>query len=252
MAARPQKRARATSSGQGLEPGTDPARAAKLPKILATLDDHAVRTLLLDVASHDPSVATLIETRASRIKKAEQAKVIDFDYHSKSVWKTINVTYSKLSGSKQYYASGDAFNSIKRAIEDIRARCPAHASFGTKVNALETLRKIGKSVALSAGDTMAREIQVFFQHDTILEDTMLGIVESMTLEEREITSDEPHEDITWVEKLEELTQIAEGRCLFEGLADVIALLVPSSEEDTKDGEKKTGKLGSHLIDAEDC
>ena len=92
----------------------------------------------------------------------------------------------------------------------------------------QALRKIGKSIALSAGDTMARGIRLSFQQNSILEDTTMGIVQSMTAEERETTSYEPHEDVTWIEKLEELKRVADGYSLFGGLDEVLELLAPGS------------------------
>lgn len=205
--------------------------------MLATLDNKTVRDILLDVATKQSKVATLIEDKATRVRKAEQAKIISFDPHSKAVWKIINVTYSRLSGSKQFDASGEALHSILSKIKDIRDRCPAHANLSTKVNALETLRKIGKSIALSAGNTMAHEIRLSFRHNSILEDTMMGIVQSMTAEEREITSYEPHEDVTWIEKLEELKRTADGYGLFESLDEVLELLAPSSGDGDDEEEE---------------
>ena len=243
MADQSRKRARTASSTDKPKSVTEASRAAQLPALLATLDNKTVQDILLHVATRDSKVATLIEDKATRIRKAEQAKVINFDSHSKTVWKTINVTYSRLSGSKQFEASGEAFRGILTKIKDIRDRSPAHANLSTKVNALETLRKIGKTIALSAGDTMAREIRLSFQRNSILEDTMMGIVQSMTAEERETTSYEPHEDVTWIEKLEELKGIADGYSLFESLDEVLELLAPGSgdgdvEEEENDDVKE--------------
>ena len=138
----------------------------------------------------------------------------------------MNVEYSKLSGSKQYNAAGAAWGSIKSKIEDIQKRCPAHANFYTKVNALEALRKVGKVIALSGGDVLPHEIHNMFKYDTILEDTMWGIIQSMSLEECKTTSIEPQDGVTWIDKLHELKKIADEHCLFGDLKKVIKLLSP--------------------------
>ena len=84
---------------------------------------------------------------------------------------------------------------------------------------------------------MAKEIRVSFQHNSILEKTMLGIVQSMTAEERETTSYEPHEDVTWIQKLAELKGLAKGYCLFKGLDQVLELLAPASGDASGDSEE---------------
>ena len=53
----------------------------------------------------------------------------------------------------------------------------------------------------------------------------------MTAEERETTSYEPHEDVTWIEKLEELKRVEDGHSLFGGLDEVLELLAPGSGND---------------------
>lgn len=234
MADRPPKRARTSSNNKPAEPSIDPAQAARLPELLATLDQSTIKKILLEAATHYPRVAKLIEKHSDRVVQAEKAKVINFDYHSKSVWKTINVQYSRLSGSQQFDASGDAYHSVKGTIKDIKGKCPAHAGFETKVNALEALRKIGKVIALSGGDVIAKEIHKSFYGETDLEKTMLGIVQSMTPEERETTSNEPHKDTTWIEKLMELKDLADEAYMFEGLYEVINTLAPQEHDEDDD------------------
>ena len=56
-----------------------------------------------------------------------------------------------MSGSHAYDMSGDAEEEICGYISSIRKECLASSSFETKKNALEALRKIGKSLCLSRG-----------------------------------------------------------------------------------------------------
>ena len=230
MAGTSRKRARVFSESNKHEPSIDRAQASRIAKSIATLKPDIVANLLLEAAIGNPDVATLVKSHAASVKQSERTIDVDFSHHSKSVWKTINVTYSRLSGSKQFDASGDALHSVVKVIKEIRKQCPAHVSLNTKFSALETLRKIGKTIALSAGDVVAHEVQKDFQRDSILEDTMMGIIQSMTPEERESTSSEPHEDVTWIEKLAELKEIADERCLFEDMAGVIEMLSPGFYE----------------------
>ncbi|KAK3314595.1 hypothetical protein B0H66DRAFT_563204 [Apodospora peruviana] len=93
--------------------------------------------------------------REEEEKEKPTARVINFDHLSKSVWHTLNTSwYTQLSSSKQYEASLDAYNDVTKCIESIRKKTPPTTSaYGTKLSALETLRKIAKTVLLSNGDT---------------------------------------------------------------------------------------------------
>lgn len=224
MADRPSKRARAASNSETPTTAPDSARLARLPELLDTLDEKTIRRLLLVAAKENSRVAELIEIQADNLKAIERTKTIDFDYHSKSVWRTLNVQYAKLKSSHQYQMSGEAFESVSSCIEDIRDRCPPYASYVTKFSALETLRKIGKTIIMSNDDELGREVQNDFGHDTVIEDAIKDIIEPMTSEERKDLMQEPCGDMIWMDKLKELHNLGEDYGIFESLADVIALL----------------------------
>ena len=88
--------------------------------------------------------------------------MIDFDHHSKEVWYVLNKKYRKASGSTQYDLAGDAYGEITSGIDDIANQYKSHASFGTKCNAIETLRKICKSIALSDNSVTGHEVRKMF------------------------------------------------------------------------------------------
>ncbi len=85
MTDRPVKRVRASSIGNSAITKSDPARPAKLSKIIGTLDEKLVRRILLIAAQESPRISTLIESESFKLMKIESAKTIDFGYHSKSV-----------------------------------------------------------------------------------------------------------------------------------------------------------------------
>ena len=209
MSSRPAKRARSDSHTDAVDP-------SKVPELVASLDSKTISQLLIAAARIYPDVAFLVQQETDRIAAAERAKVLNFDHLSKSVWKTLNVTYERLSGSHAFEMSGHAQNDIDDCIEKIRTSCPKTASFKTKENALETLRKIGKSICLSIG-VVGREIRKSCGCQTTLISTILGIAESLADEEIEILR-------PWCDdKLVELQGIANGHCIFEDLDEVIDL-----------------------------
>jgi len=77
----------------------------------------------------------------------ESTQIINFDHYSESVWHKL-LQGRGLTGSRQDDLGGDVGASIAGTTAKILERTPAHASFETKKSALETLRKMGKSIAL--------------------------------------------------------------------------------------------------------
>jgi len=234
MTDRPIKRVRASSISDSATSNSDPARSAKLPKIIDTLDEKTVRKILLVAAQESPRIGNLIEAESFKLIKIESAKTIDFGHHSKSAWRTLNVDYTKgIKDSRQFEMSGDAYQEVVSKIEDIRDRCPVHASYVTKYSALETLRKIGKIIIMSSDSTLGSEVRKSFGEDSILEKTMQGILKGMTTEERQDMVREPQEEMIWIDKLKELEALAAGYCMFEGLAGVIFLLEGKGNDNAK-------------------
>lgn len=232
MTDRPVKRVRASSIGDSATTNADPAHPVKLSKLIGTLDEKTVRNILLVAAQESPRVSSLIELESSKL--INDAKTLDFGQHSKSVWRTLNVGYTKgIKDSRQFEMSGDAYQEVVTKIEDIRDRCPVHASYVTKYSALETLRKIGKIIIMSGDSTLGSEVRKSFSSDSIIEKTMQGIVKGMTTEERQDMVREPQGEMIWIDKLKDLEDLAAEYCVFEGLAGVILLFEGKGNDNAK-------------------
>lgn len=68
-------------------------------------------------------VSAMVENAVQKIREKEQSRVVDFDSYSKSVWKSINVTYRSMSGSKQYDMAFDVANDVTDTIKSIVKQC---------------------------------------------------------------------------------------------------------------------------------
>lgn len=68
-------------------------------------------------------------------------------------------------------------------IESITDHYGQFANPQTRLNGLSTLRKIGKTIALSTNDTLGREVQERFQSDACLVNGMMEIINFMTADE---------------------------------------------------------------------
>ncbi|MCJ1235367.1 hypothetical protein MMC14_003335 [Varicellaria rhodocarpa] len=209
--------------------------------LLEIIPKKSIHAILDAAAKQDPVIANLIKAEHKRLIAAEQQKTLDFDYLSKSAWKSINVDYCDMSSSKQYRMSGNAFREVRDCIETIATGCPPHASFGTKRSALETLRKIGKSICLSGdGNVVGDAVRSTFQWMTQLEDTMYKIAISMTVSERDTLM-----KTQFKSKLYELEKLGKSDCLYENLSKVIDLMEGRAVEDVDagDAEDKVGREG---------
>ena len=206
------------------------------PYWIRTLPQETVQTLLVRAAQTHPDVGSQVKHHVDRLFQQEQAKVIDFDSISKRVWHTINRHGG--SGSQQYEDSFDAYESVVQTIKNIRERCPRYASFGTKRNGLETLRKIGKSICLSDNDVLGHEVRKHFQSNQDITDAMIFILQSMPDDELDKIAESE-----WWAKLEELIKLADDYCLFAGTLHEVSSLLEGEEssdeeEDASENEEQ--------------
>ena len=249
----PFKRQRASSNGlynpQPIKPSShspqtseDTAQAPEdYQSWVETLSQETVQSLLVRAAQTHPDIARLLKHEVDDLIQRDRARVLNFDHLSKSAWHTINSGGG--SGTEQYYAAFDAFESVTQTIKTIQDSCPEHASFGTKKNGLETLRKIGKSICLSNNDTLSHEVRKQFQCNEDVTDTMLSILRSMTEDQLdEVAQSE------WYHKLDELIKLAKSYCLFnDTLGDVVREVdgeeLSNEEEDLDDEGEDPSEQG---------
>ncbi|KAF6235425.1 hypothetical protein HO173_006621 [Letharia columbiana] len=237
MSSRPAKRARSDTDTNAVDP-------SKLPELVDSIDPKTIASLLITAAKIYPEIASIVQREVDRIAATERTKVLDFDYLSKSAWKTLNVTYDRMKGSHAYEMAGEAAESIEACFETIRTRCPKTASFKTKESALETLRKIAKSICLSDG-VVGHEIRQDYDSGGELVPVMLEIAESLTSEELERLR-------PWCDdKLIELQGIADSYCIFEDLGQVIDLWGGDEEDEDQSSSDSNEEVESRSGDEEE-
>jgi hypothetical protein len=234
------KRQRTNTVGASVATTTESNTLSAALKILPI---ETLRAVILQAAQEHADVAAAVTAEHDKIVAAEQARVIDFDYLSKSAWRALNVTYRRLKSSQQYEMAGEAAAEVRRCIRTIAVQNRAPASFGTRRSGLETLRKIGKSVALAggAGEVLGREVVKIFLFDTCLESTMLRIARSFTADEREKFMLDGEFEV----KLKELEELGRDEFIFEKLGRVRGVLLgvhsdvldSEPEDDFDEGEK---------------
>ncbi|KAF2872298.1 hypothetical protein BDV95DRAFT_569443 [Massariosphaeria phaeospora] len=217
--------------------------------LYADKDGEELKTILLEIGYLQPAVAVRLRLAYEKIVQRERARVQSFDFHSKEIWHILNRKYASLSGSKAYNISGEVLHDITETIQGISDQAGAlHSSFGTKQSGLETLRKIGKTICLGSNDTLGHEVlKMFGQGETALEDAMESIVQTMSDDERLKMCDVNDGRSTFLDKMEELRELADDHCVFEGLAGVIAELagdeyeMDEEEDDEEDDDERRGR-----------
>ncbi|KAL8896754.1 MAG: hypothetical protein Q9192_002929 [Flavoplaca navasiana] len=233
------KRQRANTSGDTSNPlSTTPDTDYK--SLISTFNLPTTQSLLLSAAQHHPAVAQSILTKHTEILAAERSRIIDFDHYSKSIWRALRDA-DKLSGSRAWEASFDVSSSIESAAEKMVKGAPAHASLGTKKNALYTLRKICKTVALGRNETCGHEVYNTLMGEQTLENGMLDIISGMSEQEKEIMRG----DGEWVGKMEELEEMGD----FDGIQDVLVEMgLGGSGDDDEDESESADNVDSDGVE----
>lgn len=147
------------NAGQAIE--MDPLQLSKFRKKIEPMDTDANDSILAAACFKHPDIKAMVDQWLKAKIQRESQRVIDFDWYSKSVWKDLNITYRKLSGSKQFDKPFEVFEDICESINYIRKQCTGIASPQTRFNGLLVLRKIGKAITLS-GDTLGPEVRKQF------------------------------------------------------------------------------------------
>ncbi|KAJ5767507.1 hypothetical protein N7533_000090 [Penicillium manginii] len=230
------KRARANTAGDDLIQLTE--RSIPTKEQLGTLKIDCLLELLRNASMKHPDVNATVTSAIQSAQEERRKHVIDFDHYSKSIWKTINVTYRSRKGSKQYEVAFDVAGDISSTISRIAEQCTEFPSPGNRRSGLETLRKIGKTICLSSNGTLGHEVQKEFQSDPCLENAMYDIVSEMSPEERDNIVNDLMGPESLFTKLNELKKLAEGYCIFEGLGNVLDLIQGVEGEDESEGEEE--------------
>ncbi|KAI1110607.1 hypothetical protein F5Y14DRAFT_359109 [Nemania sp. NC0429] len=222
-----------------LAPHPDPANLGpSYGDMISQLDDNTVRLILTRLASVSPPAQAIISSSFQQQMRLVRELVINFDEYSRDAWHILNTSeYTEGSGSKQFEASFNARSDVVDCIEAIGRETHAESSYGTKLSALETLRKIAKTILL-AGDTLGSEVRKEFQHESCLGDIMLRVAGSMTPEEQRRAGANTDAKGSLAAKLRWVCEQGEAYCLdgFSGLRDVLVLI---GDPDNLDGQGAT-------------
>ncbi|KAK8241521.1 hypothetical protein HDK77DRAFT_492187 [Phyllosticta capitalensis] len=148
-----------TSSTASKLPGAKPTSsrpAASNPKFdeelheaLTNLDPDEFEGILRRFAPQFPALRNHIVRKYKDEEDVMYGRVQEFNWQSKEVWTLLNKKYKHLSSSSQCHLAPKVKNAIDEIICSLEEEAE-FSSYGTRKNAIMTLRKIGKSIALNA------------------------------------------------------------------------------------------------------
>ena len=199
------------------------------PSLDAALDSFTaseLRQLLRLVVQKDPSFVS--DITSAHVHKASHttSKTTNFVHYSNSVWHTLNAK-QHLDPNKARQHAEKAVHSVASDIAAVATQTSRESSLITKRNALETLRKIGRSVCLATGFVGDRVKEVLGL-DRIFVDAIVKVAASFTEDDRRTL---------WaggigtevVKRLEQLDELRSCYRIFNGFDMVLKLLKREDE-----------------------
>lgn len=229
------KRQRAVIGPRAVERVPAPLTPQQTEALKSKVDALPVATLQAIILAHASSqqketLLEAVERTHQALIERERNRVINFDHFSKEAWYLLYKKYARLSGSREYEATFEVAASIEQMIGDINSQTTENSSFGTKLSAVETLRKIFKSTLLEEGQMGKQVLQNCYGWD----DKFVDVLALFTRTELDRLCAWDDGRGPWIEKLQEVRDLAESRCVLERLGEAVDLVSGEPEEDEND------------------
>ena len=162
----------------------------------------------------------------------EAATPIDFNHYSRSAWHELQ--HETSSGSRDYEASFDISSAIEDMLDAIVAKTKPHSPYATKFSAVETFRKIYKSLLLSHG-VVPHEVRKSCYG---WGDKFLAVVG--TFDEGGLERLRNQGNGEWMGKLDEIADLANDYCIDDslGVPEARDIITGEAEVDEEDEEEE--------------
>ena len=123
------------------------------------LEQQQINDILTKAAEYHQDIADMISEAVKEHRRKEETRVINFNFYSKEVWKSLNIRHKRTMSSMQWEVAPEVVNEIIEAVQTIVKRCTSFASPQTCLNGITVLRKIGKSTCLVPMNTLGGEVK---------------------------------------------------------------------------------------------
>ncbi|KAH8669619.1 hypothetical protein BGZ60DRAFT_407925 [Tricladium varicosporioides] len=201
--------------------------------MISALPSLTTSTILWQICLQDPKYAAMVKTAHDAHLAELRAKTPkNFDSYSKDCWHTLNMKYRRISSSKQYNMMGDIIGVLDRSRETIMKKAGPEMRWETRRNALETLRKICKSIMLCDEQLIKHELMKDGMVLQAFADSMLELASGMSEAERERYKDEG-----LYEKLVDLQNECDWETDMAGLGDIYEVFDGPDEEENDIGSE---------------
>lgn len=202
---------------------------ASLDTALNSFSAAELRQLLCLAVHKHPSLASDITSEYAQKASLGASKTVSFVHYSNSVWHTLNSKQHLDQVEGRRYAD-KAVQKVANDILSVASQVRRESSLVTKRNALETLRKIGRSICLAMG-VVGERVKDVLGSDKTFVDAMIKVADSFTEDDqRTLWAGGSGTEI--VNRLEQLDELRRCYRVFDGLGVVLELL---KREDGLDG-----------------
>lgn len=207
------------------EVNPDASLAAALESFSAT----ELRQLLRLAVQKHPSLASDLILEHAQQASLRASKSVNFVHYSNSVWHTLNAKENS-DPHKEYQHAVKAVQRTAHDIRSVASQVHRQSTLTTKKNALEALRKVGRSVCLATG-LVGEKVKEVLGSDKVFVDAIVKVAESFTEDDRR-TLWAGGSGTEIVKRLDQLDDLRRCYCVFEGFEVVLEVL---KREDGLDG-----------------
>lgn len=194
---------------------------ASLDTALDSFSAAELRQLLRLAVQKYPSLTSDITSEYTQKASVGASKTVNFVHYSNSVWHTLNSRpHLDLIKGRPY--ADKAVQRIANDMSSVATQVRKESSLITKKNALETLRKIGRSVCLATG-VVGERVKDVLGSDKMFVDAMVKVADSFTEDDRR-TLWAGGSGTEIVKRLEQLDELRRCYRVFDGLDIVLRLL----------------------------
>lgn len=202
---------------------------ASLDAALESFSATELRQLLRLAVQKHPSLASDMTLEHARQASFRASRSINFVHYSNSVWHTLNAKENS-DPHKEYQHAVKAVQKTAHDIRSVTSQVHRQSTLTTKKNALEALRKIGRSVCLATG-LVGEKVKEVLGSDKVFVDAIVKVAESFTEDDRR-TLWAGGSGTEIVKRLDQLDDLRKCYCIFEGFELVLEVL---KREDGLDG-----------------
>jgi hypothetical protein len=180
-----------------------------------------LRQLLRLAIQKHPSLASDLTLEHAQQSSFQASKSVNFVQYSNSVWHTLNAKLHS-DPAREHQHADKAIQKIANDIHGVASQVSRHSTLTTKKNALETLRKIGRSICLVTG-TVGDRVKAVLGSDKMFVDACVKVVKAFTEDDRR-TLWAGGSGTEIVKRLDQLDELRRCYCIFEGFGVVLEVL----------------------------